>query len=158
MPVRVSNPVHLTVLDPIDTSFVSRLTSARKPAGEILQAFQVGGFGGIAFTTDPVERARMHIHSLILTRLGERVMRPDYGTAIWNYLFETADSFAASELAQQITEAVNRWEPDLGISNVRPVAIDADGVYVAVQISFRIVGFNNTHTATFDVTGNRIEI
>lgn len=158
MPVRVSNPVHLTVLDPIDTSFVTRLTSARKSAGEIFQAFQIGGFGGVAFTTDPVERARMHIHELILTRLGERVMRPDYGTDVWGHLFEPAPHFASAELARQITQAVQRFEPGVGIQDVRPIQIDADGTAIAVQVSFNLAGFSDTHVAVFDITGNRIEI
>ena len=158
MPIRVSNPVHLTVLDPIDISFTTRLTSARKPVGEIQQAFHIAGFGGVAFTNDPVERARMHIQALILTRLGERVMRPDYGSEIWTYLFEPADHFAAAELASSITSAVNQWEPDIGIHDVSPTTVEADGSVVAVKISFRLAGFTEVHEAIYDITGNRIEI
>lgn len=157
MAIRISNPVHLTVLDPLDINFVSRGSSVRKPAGEILLPFSVGGFGGIDFTNDPVRRAVDHIQSLIMTRIGERVMRPDYGSEIWNYVFEPAPHFAAAELSSRLTSALSQWEPSLRIVDITPTSVDADGVYIAVMITFTLVGFNETHTATFDINGNRIE-
>lgn len=158
MAIRISNPVHLTVLDPIDLGFVTRSTTARRPAGEILYPFGVGGSGGIDFTTDSVRRAVDHIQALIMTRVGERAMRPNYGSEIWSYVFEPAPNFASAELASRLSDAIARWEPSLRVLDVTPALMEADGTYIAVMISFTIAGFNEVHSATFDLQGNRIEI
>lgn len=158
MPVRVSNPVHLTVLDPINTVFSSRKTSARTPAGEILQPFQIAAFGGVAFTTDPVERAKGHLLAVLLTRTGERVMRPAYGTGVWNYLFEVDPRYLGSELSISLQQAVQTWEPTLRVASVTPIQDPLDPATVAVKISFTLSGNPEVHEVTYDSNGNRLEI
>jgi len=48
---------------------------------------------------------------LLLTRQGERIMEPDYGTRLHSLLFLPQTSGFESVVQHEITEALTRWEP-----------------------------------------------
>ncbi len=155
---RISNSVFLTVLNPVDTTLTA--VQRRAPtgaAGEILQPFQFDTRGGVAFTDDPVVRAQQHLLSLLFTRPGERVMKPTYGCGIQDLLFEGIGGGSVA-LAAKIKAAVSEWEPTIDIVAVTPVPHPAGEGLVEVKVSFKVRDGVQTHTATFDFNGNRVEI
>lgn len=82
--------------------------------------FGVDAQGRIAFTADPQQVLRNRVTTVIATQLGERVMRPSYGTPLIDMLFEGDDDFTASILADDIRRAVEEYEPGVTIQDVFP--------------------------------------
>lgn len=48
---------------------------------------------------------------ILKTAPGERVMRPDFGCGIHNYVFEPNNTHTAGMVRFHVEEALSRWEP-----------------------------------------------
>jgi|3_EtaG_2_1085321.scaffolds.fasta_scaffold99394_2 phage baseplate assembly protein W len=59
------------------------------------------------------------IRQFILTSKGERVMMPDFGTSLMNFVFEPFTSSLASLLANEIIEGMVKYIPNVRVSRVR---------------------------------------
>ncbi len=84
---------------------------------------RVGPAGGIAM----VEREREieeAIRLVLGTAPGERPMRPEFGCGIHDYVFAPGDGATAGRIAQQVREALERWEPRITVTDVL-VAFDS---------------------------------
>jgi len=81
-------------------------------------AFKVDLQGRIAFTQDPSRVLRNHVLSIIGTELGERVMRPGYGTPLQSMLFEGDYELTAVMLADDVRDALIRLEPGISVLDV----------------------------------------
>jgi len=51
------------------------------------------------------------IKIIIWTSKGERVMRPDYGSGIEQYLFENNDALTLQLIENEVLSAIMKWEP-----------------------------------------------
>lgn len=85
---------------------------------EILQPFQLAADGSIATTSDPNQQAEQHLLSLIGTAPTERVMVPGYGVPVKNVVFLDNSNIVQSQIQQQVTAALAKYEPNLDIQNV----------------------------------------
>lgn len=52
------------------------------------------------------------------TALGERAMRPDFGCAVHDLLFDPADATLAGKIEFYVTNALKRWEPRIIVKKV----------------------------------------
>jgi phage baseplate assembly protein W len=79
------------------------------------------------------------IRMIIGTARGERVMRPDFGCAIWEQLFAPVNHNTMGLMAQAVRQAVRQWEPrvDLGDVTVDPDPADASRVMIHVGYTVR---------------------
>lgn len=75
----------------------------------------------------PDEEVRSNLIHLILTRKGARYYLPDFGTRIYEYIFEPMDGPTFSEIDAEIRDACANFIPGLLIDNItiRP-ATDED--------------------------------
>ena len=60
---------------------------------------------------------------ILLTRLGERLMLPDFGGDLRTYLFEPNTVATRQRLQEQIQSALTLWEPRI---TVQSVSVDPD--------------------------------
>ena len=60
------------------------------------------------------------MRNILTTRLGERPFEPDYGSRIYDSLFEMVDFISLDAAASSAREALEIWEPRVEILNVRP--------------------------------------
>jgi uncharacterized protein len=88
---------------------------------EILQPFQLTSSGSVATTTNPSVQAQQHVSSLVSTNPGERVMLPTYGISLAALVFAPDDPTVITTISQDVTTAVNTWEPSLTVLGVTPV-------------------------------------
>ena len=80
--------------------------------------------GGIALVSR--EREIEESMRLILgTAVGERPMRPEFGSRIHEYVFAPSDATTAGLIAYDVERALLRWEPRIDVGNVN-VAPDRD--------------------------------
>jgi uncharacterized protein len=91
-----------------------------KVSTEILQPFQLTSSGSVATTTDPGVQAQQHVSTLVATKPGERVMLPTYGINLAGLVFAPNDPAVIQTISQDVTNAVNTWEPSLTVQSVTP--------------------------------------
>jgi len=59
------------------------------------------------------------ITQFILTNKGERVMLPDFGTTLMNFVFEPFTSTLAATLAKELQEGMSKYVPNVRINTIR---------------------------------------
>lgn len=75
------------------------------------------------------EDIEQSLRILLSTRLGERVMRPDFGTDIHNKVYHNMDLTMRTQLRAAIEKAVLYFEPRIALTSVEfDVSEERDGV------------------------------
>jgi phage baseplate assembly protein W len=82
------------------------------------------------------------LRMILTTAPGERVMRPDFGCAMWEQVFAPVNPDTLGLIEQSVREAVTRWEPRITLDAVSAVP-DDDGAAVRIQIEYRVRATND---------------
>lgn len=62
-----------------------------------------------------LELIKSNLRQLLLTRRGERVMLPNFGTNLKNYLMEPLDQSLLSQIKREISESIYKYAPNVDI-------------------------------------------
>ena len=73
--------------------------------------------GVFSLITTYQEEIEQNFKNLVLTSPGERVMNPDFGVGIRNYLFENRTN-AKSAIEQRLRTQVERYMPFISLQNI----------------------------------------
>ena len=111
------------------------------------------GFFQQAFVS--FEQAKSNLKNLLLTKKGERIMQPNFGTGLQSLLFEQADDNLEQKLEQTITENVSYWLPYVTIKNIDIEMTNElkDKNQVNVGLEFTVGNQIDLHELTFTVQG-----
>jgi Bacteriophage baseplate protein W len=71
------------------------------------------------------EKVKESIYTILSTAKGERVMRPDFGCNIHEFVFATLDSTNFTLIKSAVREALVRWEPRIEINEIE---VKADAI------------------------------
>ena len=104
---------------------------------------------GYALNKSLRDMVQQNLKMLILTAPGERIMIPDFGVGLRNYLFENATEEVLYDLKNRIIEQAREFLPYIRINSVnfQQEAIDTNGLslepsltsnYLHVVIDFTI--------------------
>jgi hypothetical protein len=112
---------------------------------DLADDFSLNGQGDIKTVTN-AEAIKASIRNILGTRKGERPVFPEFGSALYDGLFQTLDQDSANFYAKQVKDDIEAWE---GRATVRQVDFnpDAAGHIIGLKIYFTIPGFNQV----FDV-------
>jgi uncharacterized protein len=80
--------------------------------------FDVGPAGRIGFADSDYDVANQYMKNLLLTRFGERVMRPSYGSRLRDNVFEPIGEVMEAELDGDIRDAIRTWEPAVEVHQI----------------------------------------
>lgn len=72
----------------------------------------------LKLSTDTDTEIRNNLVHLLLTRKGTRYFLPEFGTRLYEYLFEPMDGPTFSELEFEIRDSVEQFIPNLTITNI----------------------------------------
>jgi uncharacterized protein len=113
-------------------------------------AFPVGvdRRGGIALApgeTD-VEQA---IRIILSTAPGERPMRPEFGCAIHDYVFDSVDARTLAHLEAAIHDALDRWEPRIEVADIAFDLSEVEVGRLVITISYRLVETNRMRNLVY---------
>ena len=75
---------------------------------------------------------------LILTRKGERLYLPDFGTNLLKYIFQPNDGVTHSEIKDEITQTVKKYIPKLQITEVLVEQSEASEYSATVRIDYTV--------------------
>jgi phage baseplate assembly protein W len=82
----------------------------------------------VRMTETPEQEIRADLIHLLLTRKGSRYFLPDFGTRLYQYIFEQNDSITFGHIEQEIRDAVKKYIPNLDITsiNITDAELDED--------------------------------
>ncbi|MCP2163330.1 GPW/gp25 family protein [Goodfellowiella coeruleoviolacea] len=89
------------------------------------------------------------LRALLLTGVGERVMRPDFGTRAQESVFAPGSVQHLRDLENSVAEAVRAHEPRVALDEVRAEADPGDESRVTVSVVYRIRRSNTKANLVF---------
>lgn len=118
---------------------------------------KIRGFLGIGFhfpiqveeatgkmkTVSLEEDIRQAILIILMTRKGERVMRPNFGCDICNYAFGTRDYTTLVQMENTVRDALIRWEPRITDIQVHISDRQTQEGTLFIEIDYRVRSTNN---------------
>ena len=84
------------------------------------------------------ELVKQNFKNLILTAAGERMMDPQFGVGIKNYLFENDGPDLYSSISNKIKEQTTKYMPFVGIINIDFRNSEAYNNFLSVDIEYII--------------------
>jgi len=80
----------------------------------------------VQMTGTPDGEVRADLIHLLLTRKGTRYFLPDFGTRLYEFIFEQNDSVSHSQIEDEIREVVRKYIPNLDINSISIISADDD--------------------------------
>ena len=111
-------------------------TIARPPLGWPLLPVPDAN-GQIAFPT-LAESVRQNLRVILSTRMGEQLMRPDYGAGLTEFLGETDTIATRRRIYDRVTEAIRRWEPRVDLDRVDVADLPGALGNVRVEVAYQL--------------------
>jgi phage baseplate assembly protein W len=84
------------------------------------------------------ERIRESIWIVLDTAPGERLMRPDFGCGIYQYVFAPNTMRTAGLVRFQVEEALNRWEPRIDLQEVQVEPDPDEPTLLLINIEYKL--------------------
>jgi len=98
---------------------------------------------GYRLVKDYISMVKQNMKMLILTLPGERMMDPDFGVGLRQYLFELNSTFPYGEIESAIRRQVSRYLPYIEIRNIGFTSYDQNSAIannsVRLRIEYRII-------------------
>lgn len=79
-----------------------------------------------SMTESPEREVRANLIHLILTKKGSRYYLPDFGTRIYEYIFEQNDAVTFNLIEEEIREGVRNYIPNLDINSIQIMSAEDD--------------------------------
>ena len=95
------------------------------------------------------ENVEQSLRILLMTALGDRVMRPDFGTTAERLLFAPGSVRYLRLLETSVREAVRDWEPRVDLLGVSAEPDAADATRVLVSVEYRVRQTNSRQNLVF---------
>lgn len=109
--------------------------------------FRRDAFGAVALTSgDNVVEA---IHMIVMTAPGERVMRPEFGCAIWDHVFDPINASTLGQMAHAVREALSRWEPRIEVDEVRVSPEPQRDSCITIDVHYTLRASNDHRNLVF---------
>ena len=80
----------------------------------------------LQMTVTPENEIRANLIHLLLTRKGSRYYLPDFGTRLYEYIFEQNDSPSFNLIEEEIREAIKKYIPNLDLNSIEVVSAEND--------------------------------
>jgi len=106
-------------------------------------------------TSVGAQNVRESIQILLLTRLGERLMYPNYGSTLSTFLFAPNNPATRKSIEEEITRALQVWEPRISIDSVSVIVDPTNAQAAIATIQYRLVAnqLPNQITLTLQLQG-----
>jgi uncharacterized protein len=107
-----------------------------------------GPTGELAWSSgdDNVEHS---LRVLLLTRVGERVMRGDFGSRLGEMVFRAGSDQNLRAIEREVDAVIRRWEPRVEVLAVGAEADADDATHVTVSLSYRVRRTNTRESLVF---------
>jgi len=89
------------------------------------------------------------IRIILLTAKGERVMRPEFGAGLHNFVFETMSATNIGTIQAAIQDALIEWEPRIELLAVRVEPEAGEIGKLLIDIDYRVRATNTQFNLVF---------
>src|SRR5690349_9934219 len=100
--------------------------------------------GELALTSG-IEDIEQAIGLILGTAPGERPMRPEFGCAVHDVVFDTVDAAIVGKIHTAVHEALERWEPRIDVVDLDVEPSEADDGRLLVSITYRVRATSTLH-------------
>lgn len=87
------------------------------------------------------------IYIILGTSKGERIMRPDFGCGIHDFVFSPADEFTMQSIKNRVEEALRDWEPRIDLLGVD--VSPAESNRLIINIEYRVRSTNTFYNLVY---------
>lgn len=98
---------------------------------------------GIIKESSYEEDIRGAIWIILSTSRGERVMRPDFGCGIYDFVFDLINISTIGMIETSVREALILWEPRIEVNKVNISTNRAEEGKLLISIDYRVRSTNN---------------
>lgn len=107
------------------------------------------GASGELRETAGADKVRQSILLVLATRRGERVMRPDFGAGLEDFLHEPITTTTTALIRHRVETALVQWEPRIDVMAVTVEAADRRLGRLDVTIEYRIRATNTFYNLVY---------
>ena len=107
------------------------------------------GYDGGIDLARGVESIERSIHMILSTAPGERVMRPEFGCAIWDLLYEPINNSTIGLMGEATREALSRWEPRIEVEDVEVEPDESANGAVRISVAYTVQSTNDHRNLVF---------
>lgn len=98
---------------------------------------RVNGRGGLSWSWGE-DSIREAIWLILATPRRSRIMLPDFGCGIHEYLFAPNNANTRAMIEDAVTQALFRWEPRVDVTLVRATSAPEDPAVLLIEIETRV--------------------
>jgi hypothetical protein len=98
---------------------------------------------GLVRMSEYEEDIREAIRIVLATAKGERVMRPDFGCGIHDYVFAAISTSVLGLIEASVTEALIKWEPRIELIGVKAHTEELSQGKLLISVDYRVRTTNN---------------
>jgi phage baseplate assembly protein W len=95
------------------------------------------------------EDIRQAIWIILGTNLGERVMRPDFGSGLKALVFEPANTTTMALVRTRVREALIRWEPRIDVERVDVRVEPPERNKLLIEVAYRVRATNTIRNLVY---------
>lgn len=95
------------------------------------------------------EDIREAIRIVLLTARGERVMRPDFGAGLQEFVFDTMSLTTLGSIEAAVRDALAQWEPRIQVQDVQVKADPGDVGKLLIRVAWKVRATNNRFNLVF---------
>jgi phage baseplate assembly protein W len=106
------------------------------------------GRGGVSLAHHE-EDIRQSIWIILGTNLGERLMRPDFGSGIRAFVFESISTTTLTLLRTRVEDALIKWEPRINVERVDAALPGTLRNQVNISIDYRVRATNTFYNLVY---------
>lgn len=108
---------------------------------------RIAANGTVALVTGTAELEGA-IRCILETRVGERVMRPEFGSRITDFMFEPITARTLGMIEEAARSAISRWEPRITLEQVVATPGEDEGL-VVLEIGYKIRATNDRRNLVY---------
>ena len=83
-------------------------------------------------TAQGIAHLKIRVRDILTTRIGERVMRREYGSRLPELVDQPVNKGWLVEAYSAVAEALDRWEPELRLIRTRTESVDQNQVTLSI--------------------------
>ena len=107
----------------------------------------------INLNSDDQRAIKADLMHLLLTRKGQRLYNPDFGTNLLRYIFEPNDGFTLGDITEDVKATVKKYLPSLIINNLTVTPSEENEYVSVIRIDYTVTDdvFNTSDFAIIKV-------
>lgn len=109
----------------------------------------VDGMSGTVAMAAYEQDIEQAIRIILFTAKGERVMRPDFGCGIHDFVFEDSNTTTLGLMESSVREALVKWEPRIEVQSVSAEADRSSPGRLTITLLYRIRSTNRSVTSVY---------